>query len=361
VDEDRMQLRVFEGDHEPLGGSGGDPKDAEEPEEDSIMGSAKGEEDTKGFRVQVLIKAPGVRSSWASAVLKQVMADAEGFQSQMRVMLACVPDILNCRVDAYDDIAVLKADLEELDLPRQANAFKPPPPPPPPPPLPVEEEFAEIKRSYVFTKQSVLHFHCKKVGLGDSQALAAGLEGAMRECPTHPLEELGMWGCRMGDGGICAVAKSLDVGVGANLQTLLLDENEISAAGATALGVGLKACKKLRELGISKNPLGEGFSKLVAGLSNTLVLLDATDTALTNAGAAGVAAALKRFPLLRALKLGGNQGIRLLGIEALVRALLGAPSIKLVDLKGSDDEGDWPRLKRVLEDGGVDPSRIRVH
>ena len=48
----------------------------------------------------------------------------------------------------------------------------------------------------------------------------------------------------------------LNQGIGINLQTLLLDENMIAASGATALGVGLRRCEKLRELGVARNPLG---------------------------------------------------------------------------------------------------------
>lgn len=347
VDQDRMELVIEEG-------AGASQDDLE----DSIMSSlARDSADRGSFRVVVTIRAPGARSSWASGALKQAMADADGFMLSMIALISNVPDFMAMRVDPYGEVTMVKADLVELDIPRLAKAFEPPPPPPPPPPLPVAEEFAEIRRSYHWTKQSMLHFHCKPMGLGDSQALAEGLENSL---PEPPLEELGMWGCKIGDGGTFAIAKALDAGVGRNLQTLLLDENCISAAGARALGAGLKWCGKLRELGVSKNPIGKGFAHLLSGISPGLVILDASETEVDDAGAAAVAAKLRQWPLLRSLKLFHNSLIGPMGCEAIARALLGAPSLKLADLKGANHGGEWPRLQKLLRDGGVDPVRMRV-
>mmetsp|Transcript_105456 Transcript_105456/g.339590 ORF Transcript_105456/g.339590 Transcript_105456/m.339590 type:complete len:1368 (+) Transcript_105456:119-4222(+) len=347
VDEDRVSLKVSEG-----------PGESQEQTEDSILsGGMLNSAENDGFRVVVTIRAPGARSSWASGSLKQAMADAESFSSQMVVLIGGTPDFMTMRIDAYGDVSLIKADLEELDIPRLAKCFEPPPPPAAPPPLPVADEFAEIKRSYHWTKQKMLHFHCKQMGLGDSQALAEGLENSL---PDPPLEELGMWGCKIGDSGSFALAKSLHAGVGVNLQTLLLDENDISAAGAKALGAGLKWCGKLRELGVSKNPLGKGFAHLLSGLGPGLVMLDASEADIDDAGAAAAASKLRSWPSLRTLRLFGNLLIGPLGCEAVARALLGAPSVKLADLKGANHGGEWVRLKKVLTDGGVDPVRMRV-
>jgi len=340
VDEDRVELHVEDAD------SGG-----------SLADGSVGPDSSNGFRVIAVIRAPGARSSWASAALKVAMADSTRFTSQMVVMISSTPDFYAMRVDPYGDVALVRADLEELDIPRVARAFEPPPPPPPVPPLPVAAEFEEIRKSYAFTRQKVLHYHCKPLGLGDSQALAGGLEAAL---PVKPLEELGMWGCGVGDGGACSLAKALSAGCGSNLLTLLLDENGITPAGATALGVGLAACTRLRELGVSRNPIGIGFAKLLSGLGEDLVVLDASEADIDDSGAFAAAACFPRWPALRSLRLRGNKHVGPLGVEAVARALLGAPTVKLADLLGADDGGEWPRLSRVLQDGGVDPSRMRI-
>lgn len=342
VDDDRVELALFDGSTDDLGET-----------QDSIVGRRSSD----GFRVVAVIRAPGTLASWASGALKRAMSNVAAFSGSMAALIGSMPDFLTMRIDPYGDVSLLKADLEELDIPRFARMFEPPDPPPPPPPLPVQDEFAEIRRSYQWTRQSILHFHQKPLGLGDNQALSDGLESAL---PDSPLEEIGMWGCNMGDEGAFCLAKSLDAGCGANLLTLMLDENGISSAGAKALSVGLETCYKLRELGVSKNPIGAGFASLLSGLGSSLVILDASEAAVDDAGARAAAVAIERMSALRCLRLFGNALIGPLGCEAIARALLRVPSLKMADLRGASDEGEWPRLKRVLQDGGAEPERMRI-
>merc|ERR1711972_1069610 len=141
------------------------------------------------------------------------------------------------------------------------------------------------------------------------------------------------------------------------LHTLLLDENNIGPAGGVALGTCLSRCPVLRELGIARNPIGPGFAALAAGLGAAMVLLDASATGLDDTGAAVTAASLPRWPKLRTLKLGQNKDAGPIGAEAVARALLAAPELKMADLRGSSKaaQAEWPRLSKVLQDGGIEP------
>lgn len=120
-----------------------------------------------------------------------------------------------------------------------------------------------------------------QIGEANARAMCEGLELAYhaehaRKDPPH-LEELSIWGCGIGDGGAVALAKALALGCGEKLQCVILDENDIGAAGATALGAALPACPGLRELSLPKNPLGKGFGSLLAGLGPALKVLDAAE------------------------------------------------------------------------------------
>ena len=74
-----------------------------------------------------------------------------------------------------------------------------------------------------------------------------------------------------------ALAKAFSIGCGEKLQCVILDENDIGAAGATALGAALVACHQLRELSLPKNPLGKGFRALIGGLGPALKVLDVAE------------------------------------------------------------------------------------
>jgi len=367
VPEDMMEVRMLEGpDPDPPSAAGTAPT-SPSASEDSIMGGSAGRaamaadaEERRRFRVAAKIRAPGARASWASAGLKQAMADGASFTSHIIITICNVPHILMLRENLFESVELLRADLEEMDVPRTAPCLRPPPEPEPPPPPPVDDDIREMSRNMVFSRPALLQMPNRQLGppSGNAQALADGL----RKAPEPSLEEIGLWKCFLGDMGAIALAGALDAGCGAKLQTLLLDENRIAAAGATALGAGLAKCGLLRELGIARNPLGAGFAALVAGLGAALVVFDASDVSLDDAGAAAAAASIPRWPALRSLRLGGNVGVGTPGAEALAWALAGAPSVRLLDLKGcAPSVGiECQRLSKLLRDAGIDPSCLRL-
>jgi hypothetical protein len=286
------------------------------------------------------------------------MADGAQFTAQVVTMVCSVPHMNSLKVDHLHALDLFRADLEELDMPRTATCMKPPPPPDEPPPPPVDDDIADLRKNLRWSKPALLQLPNKYLGdpTGNAQALADGL--MLAEEPH--LEEVGLWGCSLGDFGAAALAGALDAGCGARLQTLILDQNGIAAAGATALGAGLASCGQLRELCVARNPLGAGFAKLIKGLGATLTVLDASEAALDDAAVAAAAACLPRWPALRSLRMAGCVQIGVKGIESIAKVLLGAPSLKLVDLKGCTPGPDWPRLSKLLQRGGAHPGRLRV-
>merc|ERR1711865_1137820 len=97
-----------------------------------------------------------------------------------------------------------------------------------------------------------------------------------------------------------------------------------------------------------------------AGLCSALSMLDASDAELDDAAAVAAADKMSEWPSLRMLRLSGNVEITAIGAEALARALLLSPVLRLADLKGSAALLESPRLHKMLEDGGADPSRMRL-
>merc|ERR1711972_367162 len=103
--------------------------------------------------------------------------------------------------------------------------------------------------------------------------------------------------------------------MGAQLNTLLLDDNNIGAVGAQHLSDGLSHCPQLRELGLSRNPIGIGFVPIARSIRKALVVLNASNAALTDVGAVAAGQALPGWPQMTALRLQGNKDISIYGAE----------------------------------------------
>jgi len=148
------------------------------------------------------------------------------------------------------------------------------------------------------------------------QQLAAGLGAGALPAVT----QLIIYGTHVGDAGASALAAALGKGALPRLKTLYLYNNAISDAGLVALAPALRRLPALERLYLDRNPLGdEGLAALVAppppagapppttgGLAK-LELLRLTNTQITDAGCATLAAALHSgaLPALECLYLVG--------------------------------------------------------
>eukprot|EP00747_Dinoflagellata_sp_TGD_P055501 gnl/TRDRNA2_/TRDRNA2_149574_c2_seq1.p1 gnl/TRDRNA2_/TRDRNA2_149574_c2~~gnl/TRDRNA2_/TRDRNA2_149574_c2_seq1.p1 ORF type:complete len:351 (+),score=59.50 gnl/TRDRNA2_/TRDRNA2_149574_c2_seq1:92-1054(+) len=320
------------------------------------------------------------------------MAEEESFALKVVMLCANIPSINMIRVSLLDSVELVQADLEEIEMPREprhvqiaraereaieaqkvkeALELNPPDLGPP-----ASEEMKSVGVNMRFIRPKMLQFHCKPIGPANAKVIAEGMKEATFSEPLGPLgggphiEEIGWWGCQLRDGGAVSLAGALSEGCGALLHTLLLDENEIGAPGGTALGAGLRGstCPLLREIGLSNNPLTvTGFRAVVVGLASCpkLVLLDCSATALDDVAAEVAVDALAddRWPELRTVRLSRNPDISQYGAEVLTRVLPHAPtSLKLLDIKGSGGKAGahTPRIMKVLEDIGIDKSRLRI-
>eukprot|EP00930_Biecheleria_cincta_P032872 TRINITY_DN22779_c0_g1_i1.p1 TRINITY_DN22779_c0_g1~~TRINITY_DN22779_c0_g1_i1.p1 ORF type:complete len:1440 (+),score=236.14 TRINITY_DN22779_c0_g1_i1:25-4320(+) len=331
---------------------------------DSIMGGLVVEQ---GFRVIVKLQAPGLKAAWASAGLRRSMANSENFTNTIMNMMASTPGIALLFINEGEPFSFIRADLEEMDIPRDAESKVLPPQTDEDEQVELaESEFVELKKNLMWARPKLVQFAFRQLGEVNTRAMAEGLEMAYeaphaRLDPPH-LEEMSLWSCAIGDAGIIALAKCFSLGCGHKLQTLLLDDNDIGAAGATSLGTALGSCPVLRELGLSKNPVGKGFSALCAGIGATVVILDVSEASLDDMSGAIAAASIIRWPILRSLRLEGNPNIGLMGVEAIACAMLEAKSLQQVDLRGSslDLTHEYPRLGKILEQGGCDPKKLRL-
>ena len=124
----------------------------------------------------------------------------------------------------------------------------------------------------------------------------------------------------VGDAGALALAAALDRGALPRLETLQLMNAAMGDAGLVALAPALRRLPALESLYLSESPIGdEGLAALVAtpppagaltlptGVLKKLELLDLDDTEVTDAGCAGLTAALHRgaLPALKVLRLDG--------------------------------------------------------
>eukprot|EP00931_Biecheleriopsis_adriatica_P047984 TRINITY_DN27701_c0_g1_i1.p1 TRINITY_DN27701_c0_g1~~TRINITY_DN27701_c0_g1_i1.p1 ORF type:complete len:1436 (+),score=281.57 TRINITY_DN27701_c0_g1_i1:31-4338(+) len=338
-------------------------------ETDSILGDSGGRMPSEeGFRVVVKLRAPGLKAAWASAGLRRAMSDAEAFTNKLTEIMSGVPQISLLLANESQPFTIIRADLEEMDIPRPALCAAPPPkkqevvdasqiP---------DDEFIELRKNLMWSRPVELTYPFRQIGEVNTRALCEGLEMAIhaphaRLDPPH-LQDLSLWCCSVGNGGAVALANAFSAGCGQKLQLLNLDDNDIGASGATALGAGLACCPLIRDVSISKNPLGKGFTALLSGLGSNLVTLDASDASCDDLGAAALAASLPRWPLLRILKMAGNMAIGLIGVECLVRSMVGAKALQQVDLRDANVPlaTEFPRLTQLLQRGGVDPSRLRI-
>jgi len=309
------------------------------------------------FRVVSTITAPGAQAAWAASGLKRHMADAEKFTTTILAFISTLPGILDLRIDQYEAIELAQANLEELNIPRRK---KPPTPPPEEdPPLPVDDKFVQLRKNLRYFKPALIQFPDEELIEGNVQALSEGLCLSLESNGPH-VEEIGMWGCKVGDAGIRHLAGAFEFGCASKLHTLLLDNNGITATGAQALSNVLGTCEQLRELNVSENPIGMGFLHIARALGQALVVLDASNAEVNDAGALAAGQSIPRWTAIRTLRLNNNKDISGYGAEAVVRGLLTSPSLKVADLKGSKAAVQMARLTRILVDGGVDPNRIRL-
>eukprot|EP00435_Cladocopium_sp_Y103_P075903 s11_g68.t1 len=264
-----------------------DPIENSEPptpndSEDSITGEATYRPPRSDLKVEVMLKAPGVKAAWASAALQRLMADAEIFSNHIAEVLGSVPQIWLLQLKDGEPFTMVRADLEEfglveMDIARESDlaerarskaseieelaAL-------------VDSEFVELRKNLMWSRPKSMQYAFHQIGEVNARAMCEGLEMAynadharkdpshledkklgrwttdeMGSSPSPPLEEISIWGCAIGNGGAVALANALAIGCGEKLQSIILDENDIGAAGAKALGVGLQSCPFLRDAG----------------------------------------------------------------------------------------------------------------
>ncbi|CAE8714331.1 unnamed protein product [Polarella glacialis] len=243
VPEDIVSVKFLEGP---------DPEaDGSQAEVDSIMGDSSGlVSPDQGFRIRATLRAPGVKASWASASLREAMADTERFTSTVVTMLGSVPKVSMMLPNILSSFTLLRADLEEEDIPRHAPCLSPTPPPPPWVDNRPDEEFQIVKRDLRWSKPTIVSYPFRKLGENNCRALAQALEISQEVNQEAHMEEMSLWCCSISNAGAAALAAAFSVGCGQKLQSLMLDDNDITASGATALGAGLAFCPVLRELAL---------------------------------------------------------------------------------------------------------------
>jgi len=365
VPEQRVAVKFLAGPEDPVEQSlPPTPSDSE----DSITGEKTYRPPRSDLKVEVMMKAPGVKASWASAGLQKLMSDAEIFTNYMAEVLGSVPQIWLLQLKDGEPFTMVRADLEEMDIARDSDiverakskasemeemaAL-------------VDSEFVELRKNLMWSRPKSMQYAFHQIGEVNARAMCEGLEMAYQadhvKDPSH-LEELSIWGCGIGNGGAVALANAFAMGCGEKLQTIILDENDIGAAGAKALGAGLQNCPFLQELSLPKNPLGKGFTSLLEGLGPSLKVFDAAEAQLDDEAAVATAKTITRWPRLRSLRLAGNV-MSLLGIEALVRSMLLAKDLQQLDLRGSSTTPlavEWHRLMKLLEKGKIDTRKLRL-
>jgi len=366
VPDQRVAVKFLAGPEDPIENS--EPPTPNDSE-DSITGEATYRPARSDLKVEVMLKAPGVKAAWASAALQRLMADAEIFSNHIAEVLGSVPQIWLLQLKDGEPFTMVRADLEEMDIARESDlaerarskaseieelaAL-------------VDTEFVELRKNLMWSRPKSMQYAFHQIGEVNARAMCEGLEMAYnadhaQKDPSH-LEEISIWGCSIGNGGAVALANALAIGCGEKLQSIILDENDIGAAGAKALGVGLQSCPFLRELSLPKNPLGKGFTSLLSGLGPNLKVLDAAEANLDDEAALATSKTITRWPFLRSLRLAGN-AMTILGIDALVRSMLLAKDLQQLDLRGSSTTPlavEWHRLMKLLQKGNIDTRKLRL-
>eukprot|EP00913_Durusdinium_trenchii_P006599 g6198.t1 len=239
--------------------------------------------------------------------------------------------------------------------------------------LMVDSEFVELKKNLMWSRPKSMQYAFHQIGEANARAMCEGLEMAYnadhaRKDPSH-LEEKARHRDRRDEwnGGAVALANAFALGCGEKLQTIILDENDIGAAGAKALGAGLKAVP---------------FLKDPQRISPALKVFDAAEANLDDEAALATAKTITRWPMLRSLRLAGNEPwkctktsnitpssqkneivMTILGIEGLVRSMLLAKELQQLDLRGSSTTPlavEWHRLMKLLQKGNIDTRKLRL-
>jgi hypothetical protein len=298
--------------------------------------------------VEALYRAPGVRTT-VGRKLQQKKHNAN-FTQQLLTLVNSIPGIDRIR-SSLEPVALDEVELEEVDIHRDVKFSQEKLPPP-------DKDFENMRRDLKHKRPALMQMPNRILGEANVRALSEGLQNAVTAGVDPFLVELGLWGCGLGNFGSIEIGRALAVGAGSKLETLLLDDNGIGGEGAEELTNGLAACPSLRELGISKNPIGSlAFGGLITSLPSSLWVLDASKTNLDDEGAEALAAQMSSWSCLRVLRLAGNK-IQSKGAEAIIKVLPTTSSIRLVDLKDTPVTAQAEDLKTKTEALGVNPSYL---
>ncbi|CAJ1418155.1 unnamed protein product [Effrenium voratum] len=146
-----------------------------------------------------------------------------------------------------------------------------------------------------------LHLDRNDLGFQGAIALAPGLQlGALRQLTLRE--------CKLGDGGVGALAEALESN--RTLKELDLAGNEVSDLGAESLALALEKGPRLMTLGLKTNLIGDaGAGALAKAFSKNSALeeLDLGKNCITMPGISQLCAALEKNGSLRSLVLDGNE------------------------------------------------------
>ncbi|CAK9113359.1 Hypothetical protein (Fragment) [Durusdinium trenchii] len=166
------------------------------PSEDSITGEETHSLPRSDLKVEVLLRAPGVKASWASASLQRLMANVEIFSNHIAEVLGSVPQIWLLLLKEGEPFTLVRADLEEMDIPREtemverarskASEISELA-------LMVDSEFVELKKNLMWSRPKSMQYAFHQIGEANARAMCEGLEMAYnadhaRKDPSH-LEE----------------------------------------------------------------------------------------------------------------------------------------------------------------------------
>ncbi len=200
-----------------------------------------------------------------------------------------------------------------------------------------------------------LYWHRKGLTTADAPALISVLKSEV----LVRLEELRLYGNKLGEEGAATFAAAAAAGGLPRLKDLSLASNEIGVAGVQALASAFAggACRELEHLHLAGNAIGDaGVTALTAALQKgALPNLKTLWLANNSIGDEGVkalmaAAGCGRLARLEELSISineiGDEGIEALA-EALEQGML--PSLKELGV----NRAQHPRLKAVCEQRGV--------
>lgn len=155
-------------------------------------------------------------------------------------------------------------------------------------------------------------------------------------------DELSLFGEKVGDAGIAAVAKALSTNT--NLKLLDLWSNDIGPAGAASIAEALSQNNAMQKLFLNENPLGPAGVKLIAGAMRTnrgLQMLWLSDCGLGDEGASILAAMLdcSNRKVACAARLETldiwNNSITHVGASAIAKALQGNTMLRTLEMRNN--------------------------